>query len=100
MSDIAFKAFLTVLVNMTFHTHSKNRNRIKRDTGRHILNGLNFNIKRRETSRATHPTIFKKGTKKSASDSLRNDFHSMEVDTERERDLQSRFGRKKTHQKV
>ena len=40
------------------HTHSKNRNNIKRDIGRHILNGLNFKIKQRETSKATHPTIF------------------------------------------
>ena len=70
---------------MTFHTQSKNRNRIKRDTGRHILNGLNFNIKRRETSRATHPIVFKKGTKKSANDSLRDVCHSMDIATQRER---------------
>ena len=43
---------------MTFHTQSKNHNKIKRDIGRHILNGLNFNIKQRETLKATHPTIF------------------------------------------
>ena len=37
---------------------SKNHNKIKRDIGHHILNGLNFNIKQRETSKATHPNIF------------------------------------------
>ena len=32
-----------------FHTQSKtNRNNIKRNIGRHILNGLNFNKKRLE----------------------------------------------------
>ena len=30
---------------MTFHTQSKNRSEIKRDIGRHILNGLIFNIR-------------------------------------------------------
>ena len=34
------------------------KNKIKRDIGHHILNGLNFNIKQRETSKTTHPTIF------------------------------------------
>ena len=75
-----YKAFLTVLVNMyiydlvvyneqvpqdipflqgmTFHTQSNNRNKIKGDIGRHILNDLNFNIKRRENLKATHPIIF------------------------------------------
>ena len=33
------------LKGMTFHTQSKNRNKIKRDIGRHILNDLNLNIK-------------------------------------------------------
>ena len=46
------------LLGMTFHKQSKSRNKIKRDIGRHILNDLNFNIKRRETLKATHPTIF------------------------------------------
>ena len=79
-TDIAFKAFLTVQVKkyiylfstmstfqardipflqgMTFHTQSMTRNNIKRDIGRHILNGFNFNKKQRETSKATNPTIF------------------------------------------
>ena len=48
-----------VMQGMTFHTQRKiNRNNIKRDIGFHILNGLNFNKKRRETSKATHSTIF------------------------------------------
>ena len=42
---------------MTFPTQSKNHNKIKRDIGCHILNGLNFNTKQRETLKATHPTI-------------------------------------------
>ena len=71
---------------MTFHTQSKNRNRIKRDSGRHILNGLNFNITRSETSKATHPIPYLKNAfKKSANDSLRDIFHSMDVATHRER---------------
>ena len=75
-----YKAFLTVLVNiyiydlvvyneqisqdypflqgMTFHTQSNNRNKIKVDIGRHILNDLNLNIKRRENLKATYPVIF------------------------------------------
>ena len=28
---------------MTFHTQSKNINKVRRDIGRHILNDLNFN---------------------------------------------------------
>ena len=60
---------------MNFHTQNKNRNKIKRDTGRYIFNGLNFNIKRRETSKATHPTIFcKRHWKESANDSFRDVF--------------------------
>ena len=48
-----------VLQGMTFHKQRKiNRNDIKRDIGCHILNGLNFNKKRRETLKATHSTIF------------------------------------------
>ena len=43
---------------MTFQTQSKNHHKRKRDIGRHILDGLNFNIKQRETSKVTHPTIF------------------------------------------
>ena len=35
---------------MTLLMQSKNRNNIKRDIGRHILNSSNFNIKRRESS--------------------------------------------------
>ena len=46
------------LQGMTFHTQSKTRNNVKRDIGRHILNGFNFNKKQRETSKATNPTIF------------------------------------------
>ena len=45
------------LYGMTFHTQSKNRNKIKRDIGRHILKDLNFNIKKRETLKTTHPTM-------------------------------------------
>ena len=33
---------------MTFHTLSKNRNKIKRHIDRHILNDLNFNIKKKK----------------------------------------------------
>ena len=46
------------LKGMTFHTQSKNPNKIKRDIGRHILNGLNLNIKIKKKLKATHPTIF------------------------------------------
>ena len=49
---------ITFLLGMTFLTQSKNRNKIKRDIGRHILNDFNFNIKGRENLKATHPTIF------------------------------------------
>ena len=45
-----------------------------RDIGRHILTGLNFNKKQRETSKATHPTIFWKRHWKKCSDSLRDVF--------------------------
>ena len=78
---LRYKAFLTVPVNiyiymtwwstmskfprttpflqgMTFHTQSNNRNKIKVDIGRHILNDLNLNIKRRENLKATYPVIF------------------------------------------
>ena len=34
------------------------RSSFKKDIGSHFLNGLNFNIKWRETSKAIHPTIF------------------------------------------
>ena len=34
------------------------KSKIKRDIACHILNGLNFNIKQRETLKAIHPTIF------------------------------------------
>ena len=45
----------------------------ERDIGHHILNHLNFNIKRRETLKATHPTIFwRRHWKQSANDSLRD----------------------------
>ena len=57
---------------MTFNTQSKNRNKIKRDTGRHILNGLTLNIKRRATSKVTHPIIFWKGTENKCQLSLVN----------------------------
>ena len=57
---------------MTFNTQSKNRNKIKRDTSRHILNGLTLNIKRRETSKVTHPIIFWKGTENKCQLSLVN----------------------------
>ena len=64
-----------VLQGMTFHTQRKiNRNNIKRDIGFHILNGLNFNKKRRETSKATHSTIFWKRHWKKWNDSLRDVF--------------------------
>ena len=45
-------------VRNDFSHTEQNRSKIKGDIGRHILNGLNFNIKRRETSNATHLTIF------------------------------------------
>ena len=32
---------------LTLHTLSENRNKIKRDIGRHILNNLNFDIKKK-----------------------------------------------------
>ena len=49
---------------MTFHTQSNNRNKIKVDIGRHILNDLNLNIKRRKNLKATYPVIFENGTDK------------------------------------
>ena len=59
---------------MTFHTLSKNRNKIKRHFGRHILNDLNFNIKKKNLI-ATHPPIFQKmALIKSANDSLKEIF--------------------------
>ena len=59
---------------LTFHMLNKNRNKIKRDIGRHIFNDLNFNIKKKNL-KATHPTIFQKmALIKSANDSLREIF--------------------------
>ena len=59
---------------MTFHTLSKNLNKIKRHFGRHILNDLNFNIKKKNLI-ATHPPIFQKmALIKSANDSLKEIF--------------------------
>ena len=37
---------------------ARERAPLKRDIGRHILNDLNLNIKRRENLKATYPTIF------------------------------------------
>ena len=48
----------SLVQGMTFHTQSNNRNKVKGDIGRHILNDLNFNIKRRENLKATYPVIF------------------------------------------
>ena len=64
---------------ITFHTHIKNRNNtlntnMKRDIGRQILNGLNFNNKWRETSKATHPVISWKRHWKKCHYSLRDGF--------------------------
>ena len=70
------------LQGMTFHTQSKNRNKIKRDIGGHILNDLNINKKKRENLKATHPTIFWEWHwLKSANDSLRDDFILMSTHT-------------------
>ena len=64
-----------VLQGMTFYTQRKiNRNNIKRDIGCHILNGLNFNKKWRETLKASHSTIFWKIHWKKWNDSLRDVF--------------------------
>ena len=51
---------------MTFHTQSKNRSEIKRDIGRHILNGLIFNIKGTETYLKSDPSyhLLKRALKK------------------------------------
>ena len=72
----------------------------ERDIGRHILNHLDFNIKRRETSKATHPTIFwRRHGKQSANDSLRDVLiqwmyththtHTHKLHTQMQRVLQS-----------
>ena len=59
---------------MTFHTLSKNLNKIKKHFGRHILNDLNFNIKKKNLI-ATHPPIFQKmALIKIANDSLKEIF--------------------------
>ena len=55
---------------MTFHTLSKNRNKIKRDIGGHFLNDLNFNI--RKQNPAYHR--LKMALIKSANGSLREIF--------------------------
>ena len=60
---------------MTFHTQSESRNKIKRDIGRHILNDLNFNIKRRELLKSDPSYhLLKVALIKSANDSLRDVF--------------------------
>ena len=63
---------------MTFHTQNKNCNKIKRDIGRQILNGLNSNIKghKAKSNLKSNPSdhLLKKVLKKSASDNLRDIF--------------------------
>ena len=49
--DIPFR------VRNDFSRTSKNRSKIKRHIDRHILNDLNFNIKKKNW-KAAHPTIF------------------------------------------
>ena len=58
---------------MTFHTVSKNRNKIKRYIGRHILNDLNFNIKKKLKNDPSYH-LLKMVLIKSANDSLREIF--------------------------
>ena len=80
----------------------------KQEFGRHILNGLNFNKKQWQTSKQPILPSFVKRTEKKLpmiawETSLFNGCththtHTRALDTER--DLQSRFGREKTHQKV
>ena len=57
---------------MTFHTQSKNRNKVKTDIGRHVLNGLNFNKSEEKPRKRPILPFFDKGTVKSAYDSLRD----------------------------
>ena len=49
---------------MTFHTLSKNRNKIKRDIGGHFLNDLNFNLKKQKEKKTSKPSLpsFENGT--------------------------------------
>ena len=67
-------------------THAiKNRNyKIKRDIGCHSLNDLNFNVKRKETLKATHASydLLKMALIKSASGGLKDVFiHGMYTHT-------------------
>ena len=60
---------------------SKNCNKIKRDIGRHILNRLNFNIKRWQTSRQPMLPSFVKRTEKKCQWQLERCLYSMDVHT-------------------
>ena len=66
---------------MTFHMQNKNRSRIKKDINRHVLNDLNFNIKRRENLEAAHLPSFENGTDKNCQWQLERRRYSMDVHT-------------------
>ena len=66
----------------------------ERDIGRHIFNRLNFNIKRRETLKATHPNIFwRRHWKQSANDNTHTSYTHKEL-------CNHVLEGKKTHQNV
>ena len=103
--------FLLTWMAPEFYATSKiNRNNIKRDIGHHILNVFFLRLKTSTKSKEKprkRPILpsFEKGTEKSAviawETSLFNGCtHTHSSYTHTERDLQLRFGKEKSHQKV
>ena len=121
LSDIEFKAFLTVLKIFLFdvvifnehipspghsfsqfpvrnyfsHPEQESQEDTERDIAHHILNGLIFNKKRRETSKATLLPSSGDGTEKK----FHGETSLFNGCTYTQRDLQSRFGREKNSSK-
>ena len=99
-------------VRNDFSQQSKNRLKIKRAIGCHILNRLNFNIIYSKEKPQKQPILpsFKEGTEKKCQWQLERRLHSMDVHimhahtlaihTERDLQITSCFGKEKFHQKV